>query len=64
MIGQKNGGGAWSLRRERERERERERDRKKGEGEKPTSSQTDWKMILIPRSFKQPQVAKIFSRLE
>jgi hypothetical protein len=49
---------------ERERERERERDRKKGEGEKPTSSQTDWKMILIPRSFKQPQVAKIFSRLE
>ena len=33
------------------------------EGEKPTSSQTDWKMILIPRSFKQPQVARNFHKV-
>jgi hypothetical protein len=33
-------------------------------GEKPTWGQTDRKMILIPCGFKQPQVAKIFTRLE
>lgn len=33
-------------------------------GEKPTWRQTNRKMILIPRGFKQPQVAKIVTRLE
>ena len=41
-----------------------ESDREVAGREKPTWRQTNRKMVLIPRGFKQPQVAKIFTRLE
>ena len=49
--------GVWRTRRDREVTG-------RGEGEMPTWRQLNRKMILISRGFKQPQVAKIFTRLE
>jgi hypothetical protein len=55
VIGQERGGGARSW-------GDREWSEKKEE--KPTWRQPDRKKILIPCGFKQPQVVKIFTKLE
>jgi hypothetical protein len=49
--------GVWGTGRDK-------RGKGKGEGEKATRKQVNRKMILIPRGFKQQQVAKIVTRLE